>query len=154
MIGFLKLTRSDTVTPDEQSIQNINEKLESAWNAADSHGYAAPFAADANFIHIYGGQLDGRAVIDASHRVIFGTIYKGSRLAFKFRTVRFLRPEVALVFADAHLKFEAGGETREIDTRPTLVLAKEEGGWKIVAFQNTRVSEMPAAAKAAAQLAK
>src|SRR5207244_13486854 len=42
---------------------------------------------------------------------------------------------------------------REIETRPTLIVVKEQDKWQIVAFQNTKISEVPAAAQAAARLA-
>src|SRR5947208_16744440 len=46
-----------------------------------------------------------------------------------------------------------GNEAREIETRPTLIVVKEQDKWQIVAFQNTKISEVPAAAQAAARLA-
>jgi uncharacterized protein (TIGR02246 family) len=115
--------------------------------------FAAAFAEDANFIQIFGGQLDGRDAIEAVHRHIFETIYRGSHASFALRSIRFLRPDVAVVFARAHVKFKEGNEAREIDTRPTLIAVKEQDKWQIVAFQNTRISEVPAAAQAAARLA-
>jgi uncharacterized protein (TIGR02246 family) len=141
------------VTTDERAIHDIPVQLEAAWNAKDSQGFAAPFAEDANFIHIFGGQLDGRSAIEASHRHIFDTIYKGSHATFSLRSIRFVRPDVALVFLGAQVKLPAGSEPREVNARPTLIVVKEHGKWQIVAFQNTRVSEMPAAAQAAARLA-
>lgn len=141
------------MTPDERAIQDVVKQLEAAWNAYDSKSFAAPFAEDATFIQIFGGQLDGRAAVEASHRAIFDTIYKGSHASFTLRSVRFVRPDVAVVFTHAHLKFFAGGEAREIETRPTMILVKGQAKWQIVAFQNTRISEMPAAAEAARRLA-
>jgi hypothetical protein len=64
-----------------------------------------------------------------------------------------VRPEVAIVFAEAHVEFKEANEVREIETRPTLIVVKEQGKWQIVALQNTKVSEVPAAAQAAARLA-
>jgi len=58
-----------------------------------------------------------------------------------------------VVFARCHVKFKEGNEPREIETRPTLTIVKEQGKWQIVAFQNTKISEVPAAAQAAARLA-
>jgi hypothetical protein len=69
------------------------------------------------------------------------------------RTIRFVRPDVAVVFARAHVKFTENHETREIETRPTLIVVKEQAKWQIVTFQNTKISEVPAAARAAARLA-
>ena len=141
------------MTPDEQAIERILQQIEIAWNHYDSVSLAAVFAEDANFIHIYGGQLDGRAAIEASHRNIFETIYKGSQVRFMLRNIRFLRPDVALLFARCRLQFKEGHEAREIETRPTLVLVKEQDKWQIVGFQNTKVSDVPAAAQVAARLA-
>lgn len=141
------------MTTDEAAIQAILQQFETAWNVYDSVSLAALFAEDANFIHIFGGQLDGRAAIEAAHRVIFDTIYRGSQLSFMLRSIRFVRPDVAVVFARAHVKFTEKNETREIETRPTLVVVKEQAEWQVVALQNTRISEVPTAAQAAARLA-
>jgi uncharacterized protein (TIGR02246 family) len=141
------------MTADEQLINGILQHLETAWNGYDSVGFAAVFAEDANFIHIFGGQLDGRSAIEAAHQNIFETIYRGSHASFVLRSIRFLRPDVAVVFARAHVKFKEGNEAREIETRPTFVVLKEQGRWQIVAFQNTKISEVPVAAQAAARLA-
>jgi uncharacterized protein (TIGR02246 family) len=147
------ISRRITVTADEGAIEAMLQQMEAAWNAYDSVSIAALFAEDANFIQIFGGQLDGRTAIEASHRVILNTIYRGSHALFFLRGIRFVRPEVAVVFAQAHLKFNEGNETREMQTRPTLIVVKEQGKWLIVTFQNTRISEMPMPAQAAAHLA-
>ena len=141
------------MTTDEGAIQAILQQIEAAWNAYDSVSIAALFAEDANFIQIFGGQLDGRTAIEAAHRVIFNTIYSGSHASFMLRSIRFVRPDVAVVFALAHVKFKENNETREIETRPTLIVIKEQAKWQIVAFQNTKISEVPTAAQAAARLA-
>ena len=131
------------MTPDEQALQAIVTELQKTWNASDSIGFASLFAVDASFIHIYGGQLDSRMAIEAGHRQIFDTIYKGSRLQFQVNGVRFLRPDVAVVFVEGRLQFRERGEPREIQARPTLVATREDGKWQVVVFQNTRVSDMP-----------
>jgi uncharacterized protein (TIGR02246 family) len=141
------------MTADEGAIQAILQQMEVAWNAYDSVSIAALFAEDANFIQIFGGQLDGRTAIEASHRVILNTIYRGSHARFLLRGIRFVRPDVAVVFSQAHLKFNEGNETREMQTRPTLIVVKEQAKWQIVTFQNTKISEVPTAAQAAARLA-
>ena len=136
------------MTGDEQAIDDILKKIEAAWNAGDSKAYADSFAEDVSFIHIYGGQLDGRGGVEAAHRQIFDTVYKGSRLRISVRSVRFVRPDVAIVFSHARLTFYEGNETRDLETRPTLILVKQQGAWQVVTFQNTRISEMPREAAA------
>ncbi len=141
------------MTPDEQVLQGLLQQIETAWNSYDSIRLAAVFAEDANFIQIFGGQLDGRAAIEAAHRHIFETIYRGSHATFALRSIRFVRSDVAVVFARARVTFTEGDEAREIQTRPTMVVVKEQDKWQIVTFQNTKISEVPAAAQAAARLA-
>ena len=136
------------MTTDEQALSQIVAKLEEAWNAGDSAAFTSYFTDDATFIHIFGGQLDGRTAIQAIHRQIFDTIYKGSRNHFTLQRIRFLRPDVAMVFVHAHLKFNDCGQPRKILARPTLVVVKENGRWQAAAFQNTWISEPPAAIKA------
>lgn len=40
-----------------EDLHRIVEQLEAAWNNGDSAGFAAPFADDADFVHILGGTL-------------------------------------------------------------------------------------------------
>lgn len=141
------------MTAEETAIQDVVKQLEDAWNASDSRSFAAQFAEDATFIQIFGGQLDGRAAIEGSHRAIFDTIYKGSKASFTLRSIRFVRPDVAIALTVAHLKFFQGAETREMETRPTMVMVKHGAEWQIVALQNTKISEMPNAAQTASRLA-
>lgn len=141
------------MSADEQVIHGLLQQFETAWNHHDSVSLAAVFAEDANFIHIFGGQLDGRAAIEAAHRHIFETIYRGSRASLVLRSIRFLRADVAVVFARMHVKFNEGNEARGFETRPTLIVVKAEVGWQVVAFQNTKITEVPAAAEGAARLA-
>jgi ketosteroid isomerase-like protein len=51
---------------DERAIEGILQQLETAWNRYDSMSFAMAFTEDANFIQIFGGQLDGRAAIQAA----------------------------------------------------------------------------------------
>src|SRR5438067_11351724 len=107
----------------EQVIQGILQQIETAWNRYDSVSLAAAFAEDANFIQIFGGQLDGRAAIEAAHRHIFETIYRGSHASSALRSIRFLRPDVAVVLAHAHVMFKVGHDAHLLETASTLMLA-------------------------------
>ncbi len=56
-MGNVGSLRRTVVTTDEQVIQGILQQLETSWNRYDSISFASAFAEDANFIHIFGGQL-------------------------------------------------------------------------------------------------
>ena len=129
------------MTTEERPLYEIVEKLGNAWNTADSVAWTAQFAEDADFIHILGGHFNGRTAIERSHRAIFDTIYKGSRNKLTVQKVRFVRPDVAIVFVFAELMFYIDGQERHIQARPTLVAEKTtDGRWQIVDFQNTLVT--------------
>jgi len=129
------------VTNEERSLYEIAEKLEAAWNASDSLAWASLFAEDADFIHILGGHFQGSGAIEQGHRTIFDTIYKGSRIKLGVEKVRFVRPDVAIVFIRTNLKWYLGGAEQEVQARPTLVAQKNGNGqWEIVAFQNTLIT--------------
>ena len=129
------------MTTEEPRLHQVVERLEVAWNNYDSVAWAALFAEDADFIHILGGHFHGRSAIEQGHRMIFDTIYKGSRNTFTIEGVRFVRPDVSIVFARAHLKWYLNGAEQQIDARPTLVAHKKDNGqWEIVAFQNTLIT--------------
>lgn len=143
------------MTLEERPLHEIVEKLEAAWNTSDSAAWAALFAEDADFIHILGGHYNGRADIEHGHRVIFDTIYKGSRNKLTVQKVRMLRPDVALVFLLAELKWHLAGAEQKLQSRPTLAAQrKDTGPWEIVAFQNTVVSGTAPAADVVRRLAE
>ena len=125
---------------EDQELHQIVEQLESAWNRADSVAWADLFAEDADFVHILGGHFIGRPAIERGHRTIFDTIYKGSTNKFVVEKVRFLGDQAAIVFVFATLKLTTPGLPPQLNARPTMVLQRQDGTWKIVAFQNTVVT--------------
>lgn len=130
------------MTNEERALHGMVYHLEEAWNAADSAAFAAFFSEDADSIHLLGGYYAGRGAIEAGNRMILGTIYKGSTVRLSVEKVRFLRPDVALIFLRQHLQFFDNGQPRELDARPTIIAENVEGDWRIVAMQNTRISEV------------
>jgi uncharacterized protein (TIGR02246 family) len=126
---------------DEAAIRQNVQRLEDAWNAHDGKAFAAPFAADADYVVVNGMKIKGREEIEQGHARIFATVYKESRNAGTVSDVRFLRPDVALVHVEWNLEFKAGGEARKGHAMSTMVMTKEGGKWSIAAFQNTPIQE-------------
>ena len=124
---------------DEAAIRAIVQSVQDAWNAHDGKAFAAPFAADADYVIVNGAYIKGRDAIEQGHTQIFSTIYRESRNAATVRGVRFLRPDVAVAHVEWNLEFKAGGETRKGHAINTMVFTKDGGKWSIAAFQNTPV---------------
>lgn len=134
------------MTKEEQAVHKIVEQLESAWNRGDSVAWADLFVDDADFVHILGGHFAGRTSIERGHRTIFDTIYKGSTNRFVVEKVRLVGDCVAIIFVFATLKLTTPGMPSQLNARPTMVLERRDGEWKIVAFQNTLVTSEGATA--------
>ena len=125
---------------DEQALREIVAQLEAAWNKGDSVTWTSFFAEDADFVHILGGHFTGQAAIEAGHRTIFDTIYKGSTLKLEVEKIRFAGDAVAIVFIFSTLLVTQPGVPPKMNARPTLMAQRQDSQWKIVAFQNTLVS--------------
>lgn len=132
-------TSAKDAAQDEAAVRAAVQSLQDAWNAHDGKAFAAPFAADADYVVVNGAYIKGREVIEQGHAQIFSTLYKESRNVAAIKSVRFIRPDVALALVEWNLEFKAGGETRRARAINTLVFTKESGRWSIAAFQNTPV---------------
>lgn len=130
---------SQAASADEAAIRQIVQQVQDAWNAHDGKAFAAPFAADADYVVVSGMYIKGREAIEQGHTQIFSTLYKESKNAATVKSVRFLRPDVAVAHVEWNLEFLAGGETKKAQAINTMVLTKEGGKWGIAAFHNTPI---------------
>jgi uncharacterized protein (TIGR02246 family) len=103
----------------------------------DGPAFAAPFAADADFVNIRAEHARGQAAIAVGHTAIFQTIYAGSECQFTVESARLLRPDAALVHVRSILNAPRGPLGGQHRACFSLVLTKERGGWQIAAFHNT-----------------
>ena len=124
---------------DETAVREIVRQMENGWNAHDGKAFSAPFAPDADYVVVNGMYLKGRDSVEKGHAEIFATIYKDSRNTATVKSLRFVRKDVAVVHVEWNLEFRMGGETRKGQALSTIIMAKDNGKWSIVAFQNTPV---------------
>jgi uncharacterized protein (TIGR02246 family) len=100
-----------TTSADEAAIRRLFDIQGEAWLAGDGDHFATAFAEDADFINITATALRGRAEIARHHDMIFSTVYKGVKMELSDLRVRFLRPDIATVEADA--RGRVGEEDRQ-----------------------------------------
>jgi uncharacterized protein (TIGR02246 family) len=124
---------------DEAALKQIVQQVQDGWNAHDGRAFAAPFATDADYVIVNGMKIKGREEIEKGHTQIFTTIYKDSHNVGTVKSVRFLRPDVAVVHVEWNLEFSMGGEKRKAQAINTMILTKDNGKWSIAAFHNTPV---------------
>ena len=133
-------TQEENMTRDDQveaAVGAVVKQVEAGWNAGDGDAFAAPFAENADYVVVDGRYIRGRAAIAEGHRHIFATVYNGSHNTATLHGVRLLRDNVAIAHVAWHLRFQEGDTPREGHAVNTMVLTREEGVWRIAAFQNT-----------------
>jgi uncharacterized protein (TIGR02246 family) len=125
---------------DTQAIQVVLDGFVTAWNHHDMNAFGELFDDDATFVNIRGMLWRGRTEIEAAHKAIHSSLYKGSQIQNRVESVRFLSPEVAitLVRSDPTGDERSPGATRQ--TRVTLVLSRRSGRWRISAAHNSEIA--------------
>ena len=133
------MTRTADTVADEAAIRALVGQLEAGWNAGDGDAFAAPFAADADYVVVDGAYIRGRPVIAAGHRHLLSTVYRGSENRGTVEAIRFLHPDVAVARVRWRLRFDDGAGPQEAESRCQVVATRAPGGWELAVFQNTPV---------------
>lgn len=124
----------------EEAIHNLFGQMCASWDAGDSDAYAAQFTNDADYIVFDGTHLKGREAIAAVHRQLF-TFMKGSSLKGQITEIRFLSPDIALVYATGAILLPGDTEIQpDRKSIQTMVATKQNDHWLFTAFQNTRIT--------------
>ena len=122
---------------DRAAIDALVASLEAAWNAGDGEAFAAPFAADADFVNIRAEHHRGREAIAAGHAAILRTIYAGSTNHYTVETARLLHNDVAVVHVHAVLDVPSDPFAGRVRALYSMVLLRAAPGWQIASFHNT-----------------
>jgi len=140
-----------TITPpkgaaqDEAAIRALLEKCVEGWNRGSGEGFAAQFAEDSDYVVVNGMHIKGRQQNAASHQQIFDTFYKGTRLWARIKSVRFLRPDVAVVHSVSKiLKPGESVASAEPEAIQTWTVSKRSNEWLVDAFHNTPIQRQGA----------
>ena len=119
------------------------DQLAGAWNDADGSAFAAPFAADADFVDIRGIHHRGATAIAAGHQAIFDSIYAGSIVDYRVESARTIAPGCVVALVAAELDCPTGPLAGRNRSRLTAVLVADGGEWSITSFHNTLQAAPP-----------
>lgn len=129
-----------TATSDDQQIRTLYEELMQAWTDGDAHAYGACFTPDADYVSYDGTRAAGRARMVANHDRLFRGVVAGSALVGEVESIRYLRPDVAIVHANGSVLMPWRRKLpRRRFSRQTLVAVRTSEGWRFEALHNTRV---------------
>jgi len=133
---------------DEVTIRTILQEEVATWNRGDADGYSRHVAADITFTNIQGMFYTGQKAFRDRHEEIFKGPFRGTTLRQEIVSLRFVRPDVAIVDAltwvsgfsqsgpppDTHTDAKA-----RLRTRLLQVLVKDGGEWKISVYHNVDI---------------
>jgi uncharacterized protein (TIGR02246 family) len=126
-----------------RAVDQVLEGIEKRWQAGDGDGLADYFHPDADFVDVLGRIFRGRAAIARIHRKNFATIHLDSRARLERLRTHELAPGVALAHVKGSMSVPAGPLAGDSTATQTMVLVSDGGTWRIRAFHNTFVRQMP-----------
>jgi uncharacterized protein (TIGR02246 family) len=126
-----------TTTPDAAAVTSVLNELVAAWGRHDAEAYGELFTEDATYITFVGTLYQGRRDIVDSHRALFATFLKGTKLADEILDVRFHGPDMAVV--NGRGGTYKGKRPHKLSKIQTYTLVRQDDGkWRIAAFHNTK----------------
>jgi uncharacterized protein (TIGR02246 family) len=122
--------------------EDVAPALVEAWNRHDMDAFGALMAEDVEFINVLGMWWRGRKATVDAHKQVHASIFKDSLLGGRTASVKYLRPDVALVHISwdmtGHLELDRSGNPGKLrEGVLTAVLTREGAGWLIRAVHNT-----------------
>ncbi len=133
-------TSSAQSKADEEAVRNLPQAFCDAWAKHDGHELAKIMAEDVDFVTVATTYLHGRSDFEKFHVRLLSGRFKESVNTPLQTTVRFLRPDLAVV----HWSWKIEGDKNPDGTprQPrygmmTMVAEKRSGTWLVVVAQNT-----------------
>jgi uncharacterized protein (TIGR02246 family) len=139
-LAFASTTAHGQSKEDLAALQQLPQLHCDAWNSCDAHALANLFAEDGDFVTVATVYLHGRKDYETFHARLLQGRFKDSRFEPVHTTVRFLRPDLAVI----HWSWKMTGDKNyDASARParfgmmTILAEKRAGNWQIEVAQNT-----------------
>ena len=125
---------------DEEAVRKLPQAFSDAWAKHDGHELAKMMAGDVDFVTVATTYLHGQSDFEQFHVRLLSGRFKDSTITPLETTMRFLRPDMAVV----HWSWKIEGDKNADGTlrQPrygmmTLIAEKQGGKWLVVVGQNT-----------------
>ena len=136
---------------DQAAVAALTQRVIAAWAYQDADGFADVFTEDGTMI-LPGSYAKGREEIRAYLKDAFADQYKDTQVTGRPLDIRFFGPDVGLLLTRGGVL--AAGESEVSDDqsiRASWFVVKEDGEWKLAAYQNSpAVQSLPRPGAAAA----
>ena len=132
---------------DMKALSDLFAALSDAWNKGDGAAFGDCFTEDADYVTFMGQHLKGKQQIAEVHQWLFQGPLRGSRLESSLLSEvrpRFITPDVAVIHGIGEAKLaDTAQDPNDRGSINTNVVIRQNGEWKITAFHNCRIQEMP-----------
>ena len=125
---------------EDATLTELFDRMCASWTAGDSAAYGACFTEDTDYVSYDGTHARGRQAMVDDHDRLFRGVLTGSALVGRVESIRYLRPDVAVLHATGSvlMPWRARLPKRRL-SRQTLVAVREDGAWRVAALHNGRV---------------
>jgi uncharacterized protein (TIGR02246 family) len=124
---------------DKRLIGVVVGRFMDAWNQHDAHALAAVFSEDADFTNLRGIHVHGRTGVVEFLAPLFIADLEESHLTGRIRSLRFLKPDIAIADIDWEMKGAINPQGVALPPRKGLLdwaLTKTGGQWLITVMHN------------------
>jgi uncharacterized protein (TIGR02246 family) len=141
LLLLLAATSNAQSKKDEETVRNLPQAFCDAWAKHDGHQLAKIMAEDVDFVTVATTYLHGRADFEKFHVRLLSGRFKESTVIALQTTVRFLRPDMAVVHwswkIEGDKNFDGVQRQEPRYGMMTMVGEKRAGTWLVVVAQNT-----------------
>lgn len=127
---------------DEIGVRNAIYGVIAAWADNDADAFVEWHSEHSTLVTVEGFYCKGKEEIRNTMRMLYGSVFKGSKVFIEIEDINFLNEDVAIVvywngILQGGLKELPPEETR----RATSVLSRHDGKWLVDSFQNVFITE-------------
>ncbi len=150
LILFASTLLAQNKNNDEMSIKAVKSQQEAAWNRHDWDAFTSYFSEDATLINFVGQFWKGNSQITDHLKQLNDCCLSPTSLKFEVKNIRFLTPEIALVYTEESLFADRDYQVPfhqykkgDVDYKMmTDVFVKKNNEWKITAAQLTLINQL------------
>ena len=124
----------------EDVIRATLQTYATAWNTADAHGIAELYTVDADYTGYGSVMTRGRSEIEARYAGLFTGAFAGTQLTVDMSSLRFIKPDVAIVDGSLDLTAHAPDGAPQVSKGLFIAIMTDvEGQWKFTTFWSKRL---------------
>ena len=123
---------------DDAAIRKQVDQFAASWNKGDAKAAAQFFSDDGDYVSSTGQRGDGRAGVEKVLTEQYTGVYKGATLKNTVTSIRFLKPDVAIVNGTFEVSGMQGPDGKALPVRKglsTIVAVKQGDKWVYAALR-------------------